>query len=127
MVVRGRTANSAGLSPRESYRASLRAKWIRQKAAEETGIDARQFALVDWHLSNRFEIYQRWRSRYPPGTTHNTEHVYSLCVDEALPVILSDEEHVDFVWLPWQEAAEKVFSWTNRAAIRMLPARLGQT
>lgn len=98
-----------------------------RETAEETGIDARQFALVDWHLSNRFEIYQRWRSRYPPGTTHNTEHVYSLCVDEALPVILSDEEHVDFVWLPWQEAAEKVFSWTNRAAIRMLPARLGQT
>jgi len=26
-------------------------------------------------------------------------------------------------WLPWREAADKVFSWSNAEAIRELPAR----
>ena len=28
----------------------------------------------------RFPILPRWRARYAPGVTHNTEHVFSLCV-----------------------------------------------
>jgi dATP pyrophosphohydrolase len=28
------------------------------------------------------------------------------------------------VWLPWKEAAEKCFSWSNRDAILMLPERV---
>jgi dATP pyrophosphohydrolase len=27
-------------------------------------------------------------------------------------------------WLPWQAAAEKVFSWSNAEAIRELPQRI---
>jgi dATP pyrophosphohydrolase len=37
-----------------------------------------------------------------------------------LPVTLSPEEHTAFQWLPWREAADKCFSWSNRDAIRML-------
>ena len=40
----------------------------------------------DWNLSNVYEIYPQWRFRYPDGTTHNTEHVFSLQVPEPVPV-----------------------------------------
>ena len=46
---------------------------------EETGIDAAAYGGVrDWRVTNRFEIFPKWRGRYPPGTTHNTEHVFGL-------------------------------------------------
>ena len=46
---------------------------------EETGIDAAAHGgIKDWNLSNVYEIYPRWRHRYAPGTTHNTEHVFAL-------------------------------------------------
>lgn len=95
-----------------------------REVAEETGIQAPPDALVDWRLFNRFVILPRWRSRYAPGVTHNTEHVFSLCVPEATPVRLAADEHTAALWLPWQTAAAKVFSWTNRDAIRLLPCRL---
>ena len=46
---------------------------------EETGIDADAFGgAVGWNVTNEYEIFPQWRDRYPPGTTHNTEHVFSL-------------------------------------------------
>ena len=39
-------------------------------------------------------------------------------------VSVSPGEHLGYVWLPWQEAARAVFSWSNRDAILMLPHRL---
>lgn len=95
-----------------------------REVAEETGIQALPGSLVDWQLFNRFVILPRWRGRYAPGVTHNTEHVFSLCVPEPAPVQLAAEEHTAALWLPWQVAAAKVFSWTNRDAIRLLPHRL---
>ena len=47
----------------------------------------------------------------------------TLTVPEPVPVRLSPREHLNQLWLPWQEAAEKCFSWSNAAAIR----RLGET
>src|SRR6185369_8920181 len=44
-----------------------------REVMEETGLDARAHRLVDWNLSNIYEIYPIWRHRYAPGTTHNTE------------------------------------------------------
>jgi dATP pyrophosphohydrolase len=38
-------------------------------------------------------------------------------------VKVAPREHLGAVWLPWQEAAERVFSWSNRKAILMLPQR----
>jgi dATP pyrophosphohydrolase len=91
---------------------------------EETGLDADRHALTDWNKENRYEIYRRWRSRYAPGITHNTEHVFGLLVPEPLPITLEPREHLRHEWLPWQAAAEKVFSWSNSEAIRELPERL---
>ena len=94
---------------------------------EETGLDAQRYELADWRKQNEYEIYQRWRGRYAPGVTHNTEHVFSLLLPEKLPVTLAAREHLQFAWLPWRDAADKVFSWSNADAIRELPQRNSPT
>jgi dATP pyrophosphohydrolase len=91
-----------------------------REVQEETGLDAAAGTLTRWNVANTFEIYQHWRHRFAPGVTHNTEHVFGLCVARPLPVRLAADEHVAFAWLPWDEAARKCFSWSNRDAIRML-------
>ncbi|MDD5057397.1 MAG: dihydroneopterin triphosphate diphosphatase [Sideroxydans sp.] len=95
-----------------------------REVAEETGLDTARYALSDWQVQNEYEIYPRWLHRYPPGTTHNTEHVFGLQLPQQTPVNLAPDEHVKYLWLPWQEAAEKVFSPSNRAAILQLPQRV---
>ncbi|HCX33956.1 MAG TPA: dihydroneopterin triphosphate diphosphatase, partial [Rhodocyclaceae bacterium] len=101
---------------------TLRETAVRE-VAEETGIDATAHRLTDWNIVNRFEIYREWRSRYAPGVTHNTEHVFGLELPQPLPVTLAPDEHRAHLWLPWREAAQKVFSWSNRDAILVLPRR----
>jgi dATP pyrophosphohydrolase len=97
-----------------------------RELAEETGIDANRYGgVVDWHMQNDFEIFVQWRHRYRPGTTHNTEHVYGVEVPDRIAVRVNPREHSRFSWLPWREAAARCFSWTNRAAIEALPARVG--
>lgn len=103
---------------------TLRETAIRE-VGEETGLDATRFELSDWHQQNVYEIYPQWLHRYPPGTTHNTEHVFGLLLPQQVPVQLSPREHLGFQWLPWNEAAYKVFSPSNRAAILQLPERRG--
>ena len=95
----------------------------RREVLEETGIDAGALRLEDWKLAHAFEIYAHWRGRFAAGTTHNTEHVFSLEVPARVEARLAPEEHRAQRWLPWAEAAATCFSWSNRDAIRMLPAR----
>ncbi len=97
-----------------------------REVAEETGIVigsplVPQEALRDWRLSNVYEIYPIWRHRYAPGVTHNTEHVFGLCVPRDVAVSLSPREHLRHEWLPWREAAERCFSASNAEAILHLP------
>jgi len=92
-----------------------------REVAEETGIDARAHALLDWGLENVYEIYPRWRHRYAPGVIHNTEHLFGLCVPAGMPVTLSPREHTDYRWLPWREAAEACASPSNAEACLLLP------
>lgn len=94
-----------------------------REIAEETGLNAGDYQLTDWHVENRYEIYEEWRWRYGPDVRFNTEHVFGLCVPTAIPIKLSAREHLNFVWLPWQQAANKVFSSSNAEAIMSLPAR----
>jgi len=101
---------------------TLRATAIRE-VGEETGLDAARYRLDAWNLQNVYEIYPVWRHRYAPGVTHNTEHVFGLELPAPLPVTLAPREHLAAQWLPWNEAAERVFSWSNRKAILMLPER----
>jgi dihydroneopterin triphosphate diphosphatase len=94
-----------------------------REVGEETGIviSPGTAALRDWQLSNVYEIYPVWRHRYAPGVTHNTEHVFGLLVPTDTAVVLAPREHLNFVWLPWQEAADRCFSPSNAEAILQLP------
>ena len=94
-----------------------------REVREETGLDASRFELRDWQLENQYEIYPEWRWRYPPGVTRNTEHVFGLTLPEPLEVTLAPREHLQFVLLPWEEAAGRCFSWSNAQAIRKLGFR----
>ncbi|MFT3849162.1 MAG: dihydroneopterin triphosphate diphosphatase [Propionivibrio sp.] len=95
-----------------------------REVQEETGIVANAAQLTDWHKTNTFEIFEEWRHRYAPGVTHNTEHVFSFEVTRHAPIRLSPTEHTAYCWLHWQEAAAKVFSWSNRDAIVALATGL---
>lgn len=101
------------------------AQTARRELAEETGIVAAAGALTDWRRQNRYEIYPHWRHRYAPGVTHNTEHVFGLTLPAVRDVVLSPREHLAWLWLPWRDAADKVFSWSNAEAIRELPRHVG--
>ncbi|HEY0847104.1 MAG TPA: dihydroneopterin triphosphate diphosphatase [Noviherbaspirillum sp.] len=78
-------------------------------------------SLRDWQLSNVYEIYPVWRHRYAPGITKNTEHVFGLLVPRTVPVRLAPREHINYMWLPYREAADKCFSPSNAEAILQLP------
>lgn len=99
---------------------TLRETAIRE-VVEETGLNAERHDLRDWLIQNEYEIFPEWRHRYAPGITHNTEHVFGLKLFEQMNIFLAPREHLNFIWLPWQEAADKVFSASNRDAILQLP------
>jgi len=99
------------------------AQTAQRELAEETGIVAEPGMLADWKRQNHYEIYPHWRSRYAPGVTHNMEHVFGLTLPAVRDIVLAPREHLAFAWLPWREAADRVFSWSNAEAIRELPQR----
>lgn len=103
-----------------------------REVAEETGIAIGTAAvplgaLRDCGLVNVYEIYPRWRHRYAPGVTHNTEHVFALEVPAGTPVTLAPREHTAWAWLPWREAADRCFSPSNAEAILHLPRWRAET
>ncbi|MCE7914056.1 MAG: dihydroneopterin triphosphate diphosphatase [Nitrosomonas sp. PRO4] len=93
-----------------------------REVSEETGLNASGYQLTDWHVENQYEIYEEWRWRYGPDVQFNTEHVFGLCLPTVRSIRVSPREHLNFIWLPWQQAAEKVFSPSNAEAILSLPA-----
>lgn len=90
-----------------------------REVVEETGLAVAPASFEDWRITNRYAIYPHWRHRYAEGVTHNTEHVFGLTVPRFVPQLAADE-HTAFVWLPWRDAADRCFSWTNAQAIRCL-------
>lgn len=93
---------------------------------EETGIVANgtDIVLRDWQIANVYEIYPVWRHRYAPGVTHNTEHVFGVCVPRGIPITLAPREHTRHQWLPYMDAADQCFSASNAEAILQLPQRI---
>jgi dihydroneopterin triphosphate diphosphatase len=97
-----------------------------REVAEETGIrigspEVPLDRLCDWQLRNVYEIFPVWQHRYAPGVTHNTEHVFGLTVPRDIPITLAPREHLNHRWLPWREAADACFSFSNAEAILQLP------
>jgi len=96
------------------------AEAARREVLEETGLEAPLRDFRRWPLAYTFEVFPEWRHRFVSGTTHNTEHVFSLELPARVPVVLAPAEHTASEWLHWKEAAAKCFSWSNRDAIRIL-------
>lgn len=88
----------------------------RRELQEETGLGPVQ-GLVDHQRTFTFDILARWRHRFGPGVTRNREHVFSLALAACEPVTIDPREHCDYRWLPRDEAAVEVWSWSNRRAI----------
>ncbi len=88
-----------------------------REVLEETGIDIIQSAyqLVDCQKINTYDIRDRWKHRYPPGTPYNTEHVFAVEVANNQSISLT--EHSAYFWLDKTSAIKKVWSDTNREAI----------
>ena len=95
-----------------------------REVAEETGIVLPANQFTDWQLSNRYEIFPEWLHCYAEGVTVNVEHVFGLCLPNRVDIMISPGEHRAWQWLPWRDAAERCFSWSNRDAILLLPGRL---
>jgi dihydroneopterin triphosphate diphosphatase len=96
-----------------------------RETLEETGLSGPPAQWRDWRLSNVYEIYPAWRHRYASGVTHNTEHVFSLCVPPDAPVTLNPREHLAWQWLALRDAADACFSPSNAEALLLLPRFLG--
>jgi dATP pyrophosphohydrolase len=91
-----------------------------REVREETGLDALDYSLTDAGHENHYEIYDCYRHRYPPGTTHNTEHVFYLELPAPVQVRLAPREHTSQLWMPVEAAAGKCFSPSNAEAILKL-------
>ena len=92
---------------------------------EETGISLSDGQLIDWQESTVYEIYHHWRHRYPKGVFENREHIFSAEIPRDTVITLQAVEHVAYGWFSAEEAAEKVFSPSNKRAILALQKRLG--
>jgi dATP pyrophosphohydrolase len=104
----------AGETPRQA---------VIREVFEETGLHAERYELQDWQVTNTYEIYPHWRYRYEPNVTTNVEHQFALVLPSTLPVQLAQDEHLQYAWVDWREAAQRVFSWTNVDAIKRLGER----
>ncbi len=90
-----------------------------REVLEETSIDIIESAyqLIDCQKINTYEIRDRWKHRYPPGTPYNTEHVFVVEVANEQGIVLT--EHSAYLWLDKSSAMKKVWSDTNREAISL--------
>lgn len=90
----------------------------RREVIEETGITAG--VLTDLHWLQVYAILPAFGRVYAPEITRNREHAFALALPERVPVALSAAEHLQFRWLPADEATATVSSHTNRAVIQHL-------
>ncbi len=91
-----------------------------REVKEETGIDicGENLNLHDCQRYIEFELFEQFRSRYAPGTTHNKEHWFSLVLPQERDLVIT--EHHAWRWLDAVKAARLTKSWNNRQAIKEL-------
>lgn len=82
---------------------------------EETGLI--QQNILDCGFSQDFEIYSIWRDRYAPGVMHNKEHVYRVQLPKTQEILIDPREHLEYQWLPREQAIDLAFSPSNQQAI----------
>ena len=91
----------------------------RRELMEETGLKD-EGDLVDTGVSRQFTIDPRWRDRYPPGVTENTEYEWRYRLTAAVEIQIDQDEHSAYRWMPIDAAIDAVWSWTNKEALEEL-------
>ena len=86
-----------------------------REVREETGLDPA--GLRDTGIAHTFPIAPAWRHRFAPEVSENVEHLWYLETPERTQIEVDPAEHSTYVWLPLEEAIQKVASWTNREAL----------
>lgn len=89
-----------------------------REVGEETGIDLSVSPLLisDCRRVNQYVIREDWRHRYAQGVSTNFEYVFCACVPKGSKIVLT--EHLQYLWLDKVSAIEKVWSNTNKEAIK---------
>ena len=95
----------------------------RRELFEETGI-ATEAGWRKWGVSRRFQILPEYRYRYGPGVVENEEHVFSVELPDRCRVQINSSEHLESRWVKIESAAQSIWSWTNRLALKQLAAEL---
>ena len=91
----------------------------RRELFEETGI-ATEKGWRKWGVSRRFQILPEYRYRYGPGVVENEEHVFSVELPDRCRVQINPSEHLESRWVKIELAAQSIWSWTNRLALKQL-------
>lgn len=105
---------TGSLKPDESH-----ADAAARELAEETGLSD-EGILTFSGVSRQFVIDPRWREKFAPGVVENVEFEWRYRLPRKTAIVLNDEEHSEYRWLSVTEAMEKVWSWTNRDALKMI-------
>ncbi len=85
---------------------------------EETGIETD--TLRSTGIRRNYRIKEAWKPRYHPNALRNHETLFYCELAERIDVQLNPLEHSAYEWISFTEAADKVFSWSNRLAILSL-------
>ncbi|MGI9201562.1 MAG: dihydroneopterin triphosphate diphosphatase [Woeseiaceae bacterium] len=105
---------TGSLQPGETH-----ADAARRELFEETGMSDAG-ALRFSGVSRQFVIDPRWREKFATSAVENVEFEWHYRLPARTEVQICEDEHSDFCWLPVKEAAQKVWSWTNRDALHGL-------
>lgn len=89
-----------------------------RELSEETGISG--VSIRNAGIKRSYSILPEWRYRYEQGVERNQEHLFYCCLDAVCPIQLDANEHSDHCWLPFEQAVEKAWSWSNKLAIMAL-------
>lgn len=95
----------------------------RRELKEELGITSTK-KLRKLDVINEYKILPQWQYRYETGVTHNKEHAFSLEMSAESEVTLNPQEHEMAEWLDYQEAVQRVTSWSNRAVMESIVCEL---
>ena len=90
-----------------------------REVREETGFLA-DHGLSDSGIVNRYPIHPGWAEKFAAGTKENVEHVFSWRLPAIDAVRVNPDEHLEYRWLPREEAAKLASSATDRDAILKL-------
>jgi dATP pyrophosphohydrolase len=104
---------TGSLQPCESH-----AEAAQRELREETGLQGCDLCFSGHERV--FTIDPRWRHRYAPDVSENTEFEWRCALVGRRPIGLSGREHSEYCWLPFEQAIDRVWSWTNRDALTTL-------